>query len=101
MGQVLAWVCLLLVASTTAYGLQRSVEALAPSVAAANQVAPATVTRKESIVAVDPVTGDRSQLECDAASDSFATSDVLLVDASDLLVVSQRCSHPSASGERP
>jgi hypothetical protein len=97
MGQVLAWVGLLLVASTTAYGLQLSVEALMPSVAAANQVAPMTFTRKVLIVAVDPVTGDREQAECTAHSDSFA-SDMLLVDASDFLVVSRACKRINEPG---
>ena len=100
MRQMLAWICLVLVASTTAYGLQLSVEALVPSAVAAKQVATATSTSKVLIVAVDPVTGDRVQAECDAPSNSFA-SDVLLVDASDFLVVSQRCSSSSALGLRP
>jgi hypothetical protein len=100
MSQMLAWICLVLVASTTAYGLQLSVEKLVPSAVAANQVAPATFTRKVLIVAVDPVTGDREQAECDAPSNSFA-SDVLLVDASDFLAVIQSCSPPSALGVRP
>jgi hypothetical protein len=100
MGQVLAWVRLLLVASTTAYGLQLSVEALVPSAAATTQVAPATFTRTVLIVAVDPATGDREQAECAVHSDSFS-SDVLLVDASDFFVVSRACSRMSASGVRP
>jgi hypothetical protein len=100
MSQMLAWICLVLVASTTAYGLQLSVEALVPSVVAAKHVTTATFTSKVLIVAIDPVTGDRAQADCDAPSNSFA-SDVLLVDASDSLVVSQRCSTPSTSGVRP
>jgi hypothetical protein len=99
MSQMLAWICLVLVASTTAYGLQLSVEALVPSAVAANQATTAKLTSKVLIVAVDPVTGDRAQADCDVPSNSFA-SDVLLVDASDFLVVSQRCSPPSTSGAR-
>jgi hypothetical protein len=99
MRQIPVLICLVLVASTAAYGLQLTAAALLPAAASADQLASAAGTRNVLIIAVDPVTGDRAQLECHAPSSAFA-SDVLLVDASDFLVVSQRCSPPSTSGVR-
>jgi hypothetical protein len=90
MGRFLAWFCLVLVASTTAYGLQLIAAAIQPSAAAASQVTSATVAHHILIVAVDPVTGDRTQMECGAPTDSFA-SEVLLVDANDLPAVARVC----------
>lgn len=100
MSQVLAWICLVLVASTTAYGLQLTAAAMLPSVAEVDQVTSATFTRNVLIVAVNPVTGDRAQVECDAPPNSFA-SDVLIVNANDFPAVAQVCNHPTASGVRP
>ena len=97
MSQMLAWVCLVLVASTTAYGLQLTAAALVPSAAAANQVTPETPTRNVLIVAVDPVTGDRAQVECGVPSYNFA-SDMYLVDANDFPAVARECTHGTTSG---
>jgi hypothetical protein len=91
MSRIFAWTCLALVASASAYGLQLTAAALAPSAASAQQVTSATLTRTELIVAVDPVTGDNKwQLECNVPVDSFA-SDVVLVDASGFPAVLQVC----------
>jgi hypothetical protein len=100
MSQMLAWICLVLVASTMAYGLQLTAAAIVPSAAAADQLTPATFTRKVLIVVVDPVTGDRVQVECDAPANSFA-SDLFLVDANNFPAVAQVCVHPTASGALP
>ena len=100
MSQLLAWICLVLVASTTAYGLQRTAAAMVPSAAAAGQVTSATLTRRVLLVAVDPATGDRAQVECDAPSYRFA-SDVLLVDANDFPAVAQVCNVADARAVRP
>jgi hypothetical protein len=100
MRQMLAWICLVLVASTTAYGLQRTAAAMVPSAAAAGQVPSTTVTRRVLIVAVDSVTGDRAQVECEAPSYSFA-SDVLVVDANDVPAVAQVCTVADAPAVRP
>jgi hypothetical protein len=100
MSQVLAWIGLVLVASTAAYGLQRTAAALVPSADAAPQTTSATWTRRVLLVAVDPVTGDRAHVECDMPSYSF-TSDVVLLDANDFPAVARVCNHPTASGVRP
>lgn len=99
MSRVLAWVCLVLLASTTAYGLQLTAAALVPSAAAANQVTSDTLTRNVLIVAVDPVTGDRAQVECGVPSYSFA-SDMLLVDGRDFPTVARQCDPLTRSGVR-
>jgi hypothetical protein len=100
MSHVLAWICLVLVASTAAHALQLTAAAMVPSADAAHQVTSATLTRKVLLVAVDPVTGDRTQVECDVPSYSF-TRDVVLVDAKDFPAVAQTCNHATASGVRP
>ena len=82
MSHVLAWICVVLVASMSAYGLQLTAAAMVPSAAAAEPVTSTTSSRKVLIVAVDPVTGDREQVECDAPSYSFA-SDLLLVEGNE------------------
>jgi hypothetical protein len=88
MSHILGWMCLVLVASTTAYGLQLTAVAMVPSVAGADQVTSETFTRNVLIVAVNPVTGDRAQVEFCAPPDSFA-SDVLIVTANDFPAVAQ------------
>lgn len=110
MSQLLAWVCLVLVASTSAYGLQLTAAVLVPPAAAAGQVtsAPAAAgqvtstkfTRRVLVFAVDPVTGDRAQVECDAPSTSFV-SDVLIVDANDFPAVAQVCNVADMRAGRP
>lgn len=90
MSRIFAWICLVLVASTTAYGLQLTAAAMVPSTDAAHRVTSATFTRRVLLVAVDPVTSDRAQVECDVPSYSF-TSDVVLLDANDFPAVAQRC----------
>jgi hypothetical protein len=99
MSQVLAWICLVLVASAAAYGVQLAAAAMVPSHAAADQVTSATVARKLWIVAVDPVTGSRAQVECDGPSNTFAT-DLVLVDANDLAAVAQACNGDDALAVR-
>jgi hypothetical protein len=96
MSQILAWICLVLVASTSAYGLQLTAAAMMPSVDAALQVTAATFTRRVWLVAIDPVTGDRAQVECNILSYSFA-SNVVLVDAKDFPAFAQTCNHPTAT----
>jgi hypothetical protein len=77
------------------------VEALVPNVAAANQVSTtATFSPKVLIVAVDPITSDHKEMECEARSSTFA-SGVVLADGRDLVAVSQACSPPSVSGVQP
>jgi hypothetical protein len=95
MAQILAWICLALVASTSAYGLQLAAEATLSSAGTAPQ-ATATSTRNILIVAIDPATGDRSQVECEAPASSFA-SDVVLVHANDFSSVAQACSDADAA----
>ena len=90
MSRALAWICLALLASTSAYGLHLTAVAMAPASDAAHQITSATVTRKVLLVAVDPVTGDRAQAECDVSYDDF-TSDMFLVDASDFRALAQNC----------
>jgi hypothetical protein len=90
MSQLHGWICLVLVAAATAYGVQLTVVALARPAATPDQATSATVTRKVLIVAVDEVTGNRTQMECDAPVNSFAT-DVLLVDANELPASARAC----------
>jgi hypothetical protein len=47
------------------------------------------------IVAIDPVTGDRAQVECDAPVYSFA-SDIVVMDAGDFPAVSRLCTRGDA-----
>ncbi len=103
LSHILAWICLVLVASTTAYGLQLTAAAMLPSAAAAsqNQLSPATVTRSMLIVAVDPVTGERiTQAVCEVPAYNF-TSDVVLVDAADFRSVVGACNGGSVPAVRP
>jgi len=99
MTQVFMWICLVLVASTSAYGLQRTATDMLPPAAAAdqNQVSSATVTRAVLIVADDPVTGAVTQVECDAPVNSFA-GDMVLVDAKDLPGIASTCIRTAALG---
>jgi hypothetical protein len=90
MSQLLAWICLVLVASTTAYGLQLTATAITASAAAASQVSTATLTRRVLIIAVDPVTGDRAQLECHVPSYTFA-NDVVVVHAKCFSEIARVC----------
>jgi hypothetical protein len=81
--QVLAWICLVLPA------------------AAADQITSATVTRRVLIVVVNPLTGDRAQLQCHVPSNAFAR-DVVRVEADEFLAVAQVCvDNPAAGGPRP
>jgi len=97
MNQMLAWICLVLIASTTAYGLQLTAAALVPSAAEAHQVISDTPTRNLLVVAVDPVTGGRAQVECNVPSYSFA-SDTILVDSRDFPAVARECNERATSG---
>jgi hypothetical protein len=49
-----------------------------------------TLTRHVVIAAVDPVTGDRAQIECDVPAATFA-SDLVIVDANDFAAVTRAC----------
>jgi hypothetical protein len=113
--QILPWICLLVVASTTAYGLQLAAASMVPSTAADQrggsyqaldsqvireqrsallQPASASSTRMVLITGEDGTTGDRRQLECATTSDRLAT-DALLVDLKDLgFIAAQLCSQP-------
>jgi hypothetical protein len=73
---------------------------MVPSAAAVDQRTSAPLTRKVLIVPVDPVTGDRAQVECDAPSNSFA-SDVLFVGANDFPAVARVCNVADAPAIRP
>jgi hypothetical protein len=100
MVRLLAWICLVLVASTTAYGLQLTAAAMVPPTAAAGRVNAGTSTGRVLLVAVDPATGDRAQVECDAPSYSFA-SDVVLVDADTFSDVAQVCNVADSPAAHP
>jgi hypothetical protein len=102
MRRVLAWICLVLVTCTAAYGLQLTSAALIPPAAAADpyQVTSDSVTPAVLIVVVDPVTGSkRAEVECDVPAFTFA-SDVVQVDGNswDLSATTQICIDPSAMG---
>jgi hypothetical protein len=86
--------CLVLVASTSAYGLQLTAAATLQSPDAANQ-ATATSTRKVLIITVDPITGEREQMECALSSSTFA-SDVVLVQAQDFSSIARICNGAGA-----
>jgi hypothetical protein len=90
--RILALFCLLLVASTTPYGLQLTAAAMQPAAATVDEPGPATGTRTMLIVAVDPVTGDRAQLECQAPSSAFG-SDVVVVDAEYFSEIARVCTY--------
>jgi hypothetical protein len=95
MSHLLAWFCLLLVASTSAYAFQLTAAAVMPS-DRRSLLTSTTFTRKVLIAAIDPVTGDRAQVECDAPSNSLV-SDVVLVDPEDFAAVARECSGNDAS----
>jgi hypothetical protein len=99
MSHLLAWFCLVLVASTSAYGVQLTAAAMLPS-DSPSLVTSATFTGKVLIVAIDPVTGDRAQVECDAPSNSFV-SNMVLVDPEDFAAVARECSGDDASAAHP
>jgi hypothetical protein len=61
-----------------------------PHAAAADRLTSATVTRKVSIVVVDPETGGRVHLECHAPSNTLG-SDLVLVDPNDFVEVVRAC----------
>jgi hypothetical protein len=109
---VLSWICLVAVASTTAYGLELAAAAMVPSVAtdeldgsnqaldghdirelrgALPQAASTSSTGMVLITGQDAAGGDRMQVECVTANDRIA-SDVLLVELKDLpAVAAQVC----------
>ena len=90
MTQVLAWICLVLVACTAAYGLQLTAAAIVPPASADDRGASIQSMRKVLIVADDPVKGEAARVECDVPTSSYV-SDVLLVDANDLRDVARAC----------
>jgi hypothetical protein len=124
--QVLPWIGLLVVLSTSAYGLDRAAAAfgstapaipesvtgsdysitgaqvapMVPSVAGSDQLTSGAVTHQVLIV-VDNPAGARTQLRCHVPSDAFR-SNVVLVDADEFLAVAQACvDNPAAFGVRP
>jgi hypothetical protein len=118
---VLSWICLVVVASTTAHGLELAAAAMVPSIAADEldgsdqaldrhgireqrgalpQAAHTSSTGMVLITGQDATTGDRMQVECVTASDRIA-SDALMVDLKDLLgVAAQVCNVPNATAVR-
>jgi hypothetical protein len=99
MSHPIAWFCLVLVACASAYGVQLTATAMKPS-DSPSLIPSATFTQKVLIAAIDPVTGDRAQVECDAPSNSFV-SDVVLVDPKDFAAVARECSGDDASAAHP
>ena len=119
---VLSWICLVVVASTTAYGLELAGAAMVPSVAADEldrgdqaldshdirelrgalpQPASTSSTGMVLITGQDAVTGERMQVECLTANDRIA-SDVLQVELKDLsAVAAQVCNVANVLAERP
>jgi hypothetical protein len=93
---LVAWSCLLVVASTAAYGLQLTVAGMVPSAAADTPATSVISTRSVLIVAIDPVTGARAQVECDAPANTFA-SEVVLVDGDDFPNVVRACEVSNAA----
>lgn len=104
LSQALPWLCLLIVASTSAYGLQLTAASMVPSAVADQrdgssqaldghgigeprgavlQAASASSTRTVLITGEDTITGDRMDVECTTTSDRVA-SDALLVELKDL-----------------
>jgi hypothetical protein len=80
-----------LVGTTTAYGLQLTATAITAPAAAVSQVTLHTDTHRVLIVALDPVAGDVQQTECDVPAYSFA-SDMVRIDAKDLPRIAAACS---------
>jgi hypothetical protein len=119
---VLSWICLVVVASTTAYGLELAAAAMVPSVAADEldrsdqapdshdirelrgallQAASTSSTGMVLITGQDATTGDRIQVECVTATDRIA-SDALLVELKDLpAVAAQVCNVANVLAVRP
>lgn len=95
--RALSWAGLVLVASTSAYGLQLTAAALMSSEVSVNQVKPETIRRTVLVVAVDPDTGDHAQVECGMLLQNFS-SEMLLVRAEDFPAVARECNHRTASG---
>jgi hypothetical protein len=93
MRSVLAWMCLVMVASVVALGLQLTTAAILPTAAALDEVTSAMSTRKLLLVAVDALTDNPAQVECEVPANSIA-SDVLLVEAKDFPTVSRACIRP-------
>jgi hypothetical protein len=93
--QALPWLCLLTVVSTSAYELQGTAAAIAPTASAAPDrdrpamnaaVDAASVSSGRTVVLItgyDATTGDRMQVQCVTDSDRLA-SDALLVDLNEL-----------------
>jgi hypothetical protein len=100
MTQVLAWICLVLVACTSAYGLQLAAAAIVPPASAVDRGASIPLTRKVLIVVDDPLKGEGARVECDVPTSSYV-SDVLLVDANDLPNVAQACDGADAPVVHP
>jgi hypothetical protein len=94
--------CLVLIASASAYGLQLVATAMVPSAALPDQyqVSSTIVTRRVLIVAVDPDAGDVTQVECDAPAYSFAV-DTIVVDAHDLAGTASVCNRRFAPDMSP
>jgi hypothetical protein len=119
---VLPWICLLVVASTTAYGLQLGAAATVSSAAADQldgsyqaldghgigeqrgallQAASTSSTGMILITGQDATTGDRMQMECITANDRIA-SDALLVELKDFpAIAAQVCNVAIAPAVRP
>jgi hypothetical protein len=117
LSQVLPWMCLLVVVSTTAYGPRLAAESTVPPRAADQldrsshdaweqrgvllQAASSSSSRMVLITGRDATTGDRMQLECRTTTDRYA-EDALLVELKDLLhVAAQLCNAGNARVVRP
>src|SRR5207247_2611655 len=122
LSQVLPWICLLVVVSTTAYGLELVAASMVPPPAtdrlggsyqtldghdtrdqrsALLQAASMSSTRMVLITGEDATTGDRMQVECATTTDRFA-EDALLVELKDFPdVASGICSVANAPAVRP
>lgn len=108
MRRVLAWICLVLVVTTSAYGLQLAAAAIVPTSADDQsavteprgptlQQAATTSTHMLLIIGFDESTGERIQLECATSSDRVAV-DALAVQLNNLgNVAGQLCSGSAAS----
>jgi len=114
--QLLPWLCLLAVASTSAYGIQLTALAMVPSAPAARADeiyrpeggdelsdhraalvrAASTPSRRVIIVGYDATGLDQMQVECVTAGEQIAT-DTLLVESKDFQpVAAQVCNVPTA-----
>ncbi len=121
LNQVLPWICLLVVVSATAYGLQRAAASMVPSATADQldgsyqslggheireqrgafpQAGSTSSTGVVVITGQNARTGDRIQVECMTASDRIA-SNPLLVELKDLdEVAAQVCNVANAPAVR-